>query len=222
MITSINFSKLIEALLPPDRRTYNTVKWNSSLSNEVQIDSDDVINIYKKGAIQTIWSAGTYSINEVVRYSKTIYRSTSDLNIDIPSQTQNWVVVSENFIGVDDRLRFTGEKLTLEFALNEWFDTVFRQPPFISDIFINVNPTVDTPFSVGNSEEESSVIYSDRSSEFIVDSFDISDTFYNMVIYVPNATLASLALDIADQLSIIRHFADKYVNAGITYNVIGY
>jgi len=115
-----------------------------------------------------------------------------------------------------------GEKLNLEFALNTWFDTVFRQPPAVSDIYLVTNAIAVSPvFRVGASELESTSVYSNISTELVINDYTFTDE-YNLSIMVPVAVYNALGStnDIRD--SIIRNFADKYVNAGITYDIITY
>jgi hypothetical protein len=108
--------------------------------------------------------------------------------------------------------------VVLEYALNKWFGTVFRQPPTLSDIYILNNAVLTPVFVVGASEDESSDIFGDISSEFIIDDYDFT-TAYAFSIYIPTAVYDALG---AAKESIVRNFADKYVIAGILYNITPY
>jgi len=222
MITSVNYINLIKALLVPDKRTPNNIAWNTALVDRVDNEHINIFNYYKAGQIAPFWSATTYNIDDRVRYGKTIFQNTISGNTIQPTFDNTWVVISDNFIGVDNRVLFTGEKLTLEFALNQWFDTQFKQPPLVSDIYISTNSISDSTFIVGNIDDETSLVGNNTSLEFITDSYINAATFYNMIIWVPNIKLSTLGTTLADQQNTVRVFGDKYVNAGITYAVSGY
>ena len=72
-----------------------------------------------------------------------------------PSNTNVWEVVNNNFIGVAERDLYFNQKLTLEYALNRYFNTTFRQPNGVtmsathSDIYISDNTFSYNTFHIG-------------------------------------------------------------------------
>jgi hypothetical protein len=215
------FVKVQEALTP-DKRQPKQVAFQKGLVSDIDNLHTQLFSTYKNYQILPIWTAGTYNRKDLVRYGKSIFQSNIDLNTSVPSFDNNWNLLNNNFLGNDFRIAIRGEKLILEYALNIWFDTVFRQPPFVSDIFINTNTTfaID-PFRVGTSEFESSGVYSDISSELVVNSYSFT-TQFNLFINVPIAFFNSLGVTNNIRESIIKSFADKYISAGITYQIITY
>ena len=222
MITQVDYDALIIALLVPDKRTTNTVAWNEALVDSTANEHSIIFDYYKQGLIAPFWSATTYNIGDIVRYGKSTWQNTLSGNTVAPSTNNSWALVAENFIGVDDRILFTGEKLTLEYALNKWFDTTFRQPNLVSDIYITTNTNTESTFIIGNFDDESSLMGNETSSEYVTNSYVNVAAFNNMIIWVPITKLSTLGTTLADQKNTVRMFGDKYVAAGIIYDVQSY
>lgn len=217
---NVNYNTTIESLLVPDKRTKKTVAFNTALVAEVANDHDLLFTIYKDYSILPTWTAGTYAKNQLVKYNKSIYQSVENGNTTEPTLSEKWRLVSENFLGSDFRLSITGSKLNLEYALNTWFGSTFRQPSVgVSDIYLTTNSIAQAPvFRVGINELESSSVGTEISSQLIVDSYSFA-TQYNLTINVPSALFTSLGTTNDVRNSVIRSFADKYINAGLTYQI---
>jgi hypothetical protein len=219
----IDYNTTIENLLVPDKRTTKTVAFNTALVAEVSNNHTLLFSKYKDFTILPVWASGTYAKNELVKYGKSIFQSVEGSNTTEPSKSDKWRLVSDNFLGSDFRLAIRGEKLNFEFAINTWFETMFRQPADgVSDIFVSTNPIVPiSVFRVGINEFESSKVFSDVSSELVINSYAFASQF-NLSINVPVAVYNSLGATDAIRTSIIRSFADKYINAGLTYTCVTY
>lgn len=220
---NVNYNTTIENLLVPDKRTKKTTKFNTALVQEVANNHVILFDTYKNYNSLSNWTAGTFAKNALVKYGKSIFQSIESGNTTEPTYSDKWRLVSDNFLGSDFRLSITGAKLNLEFALNTWFGSVFRQPAVgISDIFIatnNVSPV--SVFRVGFTEFESTNVYTDTSAQFVVNDYDFA-TQYNLFINVPLALFNSLGATDSIRTSIIRNFANKYINAGLIYQIITY
>ena len=208
-------------LLPPDKRNNRMIAFVRSLLSPVQLLRDILIDSYGNGSTASDWVAGTYARGVLVRYNKSIYESLEDGNTANPADVTKWVLVQENFIGVLDRARFNGQKIILEYALNTWFFTTFRQPPLVSDIYIGNASALINPFIVGGAEANSSAVYANSSTEFIIDGYSFS-VQYNFTIYFPVAVYTALSADAAAREKIVRSFVDKYVPVGIFYQIQTY
>ena len=219
----INYNTTVENILVPDKRTKKTVAFNTALVGEVANNHNLLFSKYKDFTILPIWTAGTYAKNELIRYGKSIFQSIENANTTEPTYSNKWRLISDNFLGSDFRLEIRGEKLNLEFALNTWFGTVFRQPNIgLSDIYLVTNSvTPINVFRVGNTEFESSKVFSNLSDEFIINLYNFTQQ-YNLTIKVPVSVFNSLGSTNDIRNSIIRNFADKYINAGLTYQIITY
>jgi hypothetical protein len=217
---SVDYNQKVIETLVPDKRQPKTVAFLQQLAKEVSGNHNQLFTIYKGFQSPTIWSAGTYTKNTVVRYAKSIYLAAENTSAE-PSFSNAWILVSPNFMGNDFRLAIRGEKLNLEYALNTWFNTTFRQPPLVSDIYLSTNVILDQIFRVGINENESSNIYKDISSEFVINNYLFTDQ-YNLTINVPLSVYNALGSTTDIRTSIIRNFANLYISAGITYNIITY
>ena len=219
----VNYNTVIENLLVPDKRTKKTFAFNNALSLEIANNHNLLFNIYKNYSIYSNWTAGTYAKNAFVKYGKSIFQSIENGNTGQPTISNKWRLVSDNFLGSDFRLSITGEKLNLEYALNTWFGSTFRQPSVgISDIYITTNNIIDLPvFRVGINEFESTAVRSDGSDQFVINSYTFA-TQYNLTINVPTALFTSLGATTEIRTSIVRAFADKYINAGLIYKIQTY
>lgn len=209
------FQLFINALTSP-------LAWNNSnLFNEYSIGSNapfyDEFTTYNIGdkvididnAVYECFQNGTYGIEPIDGYNPLV-----------------WQLVSQDFRGVLERLRYTGQKLHLEYILNNWFHTSWVQPdsqnmPMTTRpyIYIDNNLLENNVFTVfDNDTQSSSSYYFDIYSQaFVVDTYSfVTDGF---TIYVPSGFYAALG-SFAEQK--IRAIADLYVIAGIKYNIDTY
>lgn len=222
-IYNIDFKKLTSRLLPPDKRGAFMRNWVYALAVPLQWLRDLVLGDYKSGATYAPYSdANTYSKYERVIYRYSVYESLVNNNLaNDPLNVSYWQLVQENFVGVDERIKYNGNALELTNALNKYFGTVFRQPPNTSDIFLTAHFRPQSVFVVGGSASNSSVVYRNRSSEFVINSYTFAG-FVNLTINVPVAVFEALDDDPTNREPIIRNFADRYIVAGIIYEVTTY
>lgn len=218
---SLNYIQKLVELLSPDKRDDSIVALNKPAFNDIQNLHDNLFFTFKQYQAISVWTSGTYAKNAKVKYQKSIYQSLVNGNTTTPTDV-SWVLVSPNFFGVDNLIKIRGEKLVLEYALNLWFDTVYRQPYVLSDIYLTLNTAIyQSPFKVGDFEIQCSKVTTVGSSDFI----GIDYTFlvqYGFTINVPIAVFNALGSDDTIRENIVRDFADKYVNCGIKYNVQTY
>lgn len=220
---NLNYNTIVETLLVPDKRTKKTVAFNTALVSSITNNNNLLFSTYKDYTLLPNWTAGTYTRNELVKYGKSIFQSVENANTTEPTQSDKWVLVSENFLGSDFRLSITGSKLNLEFAINTWFGTIFRQPSAgVSDIYFITNNIIPIPvFRVGTTSFDSTAVSTVSSEQLVVNSYSFS-TQFNLTINVPSALFLSLGSTNDVRYSIIKSFADKYINAGLTYQIITY
>ncbi len=221
-IYNVDFDQKAVELLPPDKRFTKNVGWVRSLLSQNQYNHTDIFIDYKTGSAYPVWNnLGTWNIGQRVIYGQSVYESIINNNSLVPTDVTGWRVYQQYFIGVDERLTYRGENLILTYALNERFNTTFRQPPLVSDIYITNNQIGIIPFVVGENEFESSVVYFDFSYNFIINSYT-PNSVTNFTIFVPLAVYNSLSADPLSREKIIREFADRYVNVGMTYTITTY
>ncbi|MBC7383025.1 MAG: hypothetical protein H7296_08530 [Bacteroidia bacterium] len=213
----------VEEGLPPDKRTLKNVSFMKALVGDVSNLHTQLFGTYKTANFSlTQWDGSPINRNQNVRYGKSVFQSLIDNNTSEPTMSSTWLLITDNFLGSDFRLAIRGERLIFEYAINAWFDTVFRQPTQLSDIYTTTNTILSVPvFRVGSSEQESSNVFSNTSSELVINDYNFNSQF-NMTIWVPLAFFNSLGATSSLRESIIRNFADKYINAGIIYNCATY
>lgn len=221
-IYAVDFAKALTRLLPPDKRFPIITSYLKSLAAPLQWLRDLWLGEYRTGSTAQEWlNTSTYSKYERVIYTIYVYESLVDNNTSVPTDRSAWQIVQETFIGLSERLAYNTDVLVLTYALNKRFKTTFRQPPNQSDIYIDVHQKQLDVFLIGATESESSKVYSNKSSEYIIDSYDFN-TFYNATIWVPVAAYNSLDTISANCEKIIRAFVDKYIAAGILYQIQTY
>jgi hypothetical protein len=74
---------------------------------------------------------------------------------------------------------------------------------------------------IGGDESNSSLVYLDSSSEFIVNSYTFV-SFNNFAIKIPVAVYTGLSTDALAREKIVRGFVDQILPAGITYTIQTY
>lgn len=209
-------------MLPPDKRFTRIVAWVIILLSPIQYLRDLWFGAYRTGSTATPWVNGnTYDKYDQVNYNKVIYESLVMNNTDVPTTTASWKIVQQNFIGLSERIYYNGQKLVLEYAMNKWFGTTFRQPPSQSDIYISSNSTAVAVFRSADSEAFSSVVFTDISSEYVINDYTFA-VAYNFTIHCPVAVYNALDPNNINNDKIFRAFVDKYVPAGVTYNIVTY
>lgn len=218
---------------PPKRRTTKMLAWVKLLLYPLQVLYDTMFGTYKDGNIASDYDgATTYAIGDQVKYiDKAIYQCYVSSTGNIPTNANYWFKVQNNFVGIEPRMKYNSQHITLEWALNEWFGTTFVNTPSASDIFIDTNLNDDTAFWVGINNIDSSLVVVDNADVFgWIQADDISQSFNYFTINVPIAVANALTTEAPDSVpnisvnreNIIKKLADTYVVAGITYNVVTY
>jgi hypothetical protein len=147
--------------------------------------------------------------------------SLEDDNTDAPT-SESWYKQQDNFIGLNERLAFNGNNLVLTWALNRWFQTTFRQPPDISDIYLTVNRRPLTIFRFGVAESICSEFFLDRSTEGIDNNDEASIGYVDLTINFPTAIYDALDPVDANRQPIIRAFVDQLIYSGVLYQIAVY
>jgi hypothetical protein len=221
-IYDVDFSQIAVQATPPDKRYRYFVAWLKALVKPVQWLRDLWMGDYRTGTTAVAWISGTtYAKYARVLYKQKVYESLVNGNTNTPTEKATWMVVQQNFIGVFERVLYNGCKLIFEYAINKYFGSVFRQPPGVSDIYITVSPKPYAVFISGGTVGTSSVVFSNNSSQFIINYY-IFSPFSNMTIHVPVALFSALDTDPLNSEKIIRNYADQYIIAGILYDVVIY
>lgn len=228
-IYDLDFNNWVTNSLPVLKRTERAVQWLTSLLAPLQWLHDNFFNEYANGSASALYAgATTYAIGDRVvdNLNNGVYESQSVQTGVQPSTATEaqWQKVSDDWRGVRERVKYTSQKITLEYALNKWFRTTWVQPDDVSaptrpDIYIDNNLITNLAFvAYANDTDSSDAFAADIFQQnFIVDSYAFSGNWFT--IYVPVAIHTALGTQADDK---IRAIADRYVIAGITYSIDTY
>lgn len=210
----INFNNKATELMPPDKLTARLLGFIKALIAPVEYMRYKLLIDFKVGSAYDEWSAGTYAKGDIVVYKKVLYESKIDGNTDTPPSS-NWALYLNSFIGADDRVRYNGQKLVLEYALNQYYSTEFRQPNLVSDIYIETLGYTLQGFLIGETEDFSSSVGQTTSSGFVGSLTPFLQT-YNFKIWFPNSVYAGT------NESEVRNFVDKIIPKSLNYSIDTY
>lgn len=232
-----DFSQQTLNLIPPNKRNKITLAFLGVYAAEFQYLRDLLFDTRANGFSGAIWSAGAYTLGQRVRYiDRSVYEVVVASTSATPGTSTDWLKIQNIWIGSRERIKYNGKKLLLEYILNKWFDTVFRQPTAYtaatpdatayytpkSDIFITNTALVNNVFRVGITESESSFVSISEAEavDAVFDDYSFSATSFT--INVPVAVWTALGADAPTRDGAIRALADKYVIAGILYKIVTY
>lgn len=211
----INFDQQAQDLLPPDKRSNENVGFLRGLLKAIQWSRDLILGNYKTGSFAARYASGTYSAFDQVIYKKSVYYSLTDNNTALPTNPLFWKLIQPNFIGVDERIRFNGQSIVLEYALNKRFGGTFRPPPSLSNSDIYFTKTSLSPYGFRIGQTIGSLVGQTNSSDTIGSSLPFI-LLNNFTINVLN----SLYVQTNDQE--IRGFVDLYIPISINYTITSY
>ena len=225
-IYDINYQSTGKTILPPSKRLPKWLAWIYSLLKPMQYVRDLFFDIFIGGANYNIFDAGQfYSYGDrAVWFDNTVVECLNDIpklgSVSAPDITpENWIVVCENFIGVDERIKYNPQIIVLEWALNRWF----RNEAATDQIYIQTNSTRSNFFLLG----ESSMYSSSMANQSVFSSFFIGNAYsaaiqYDFTIFVPVALFNTLGASAGDREEAVRNIANKYNTAGINYDIQTY
>jgi hypothetical protein len=169
----------------------------------------------------------TYSVGSRAKDYWGVYESQANGNTgNALSNTTWWVKVLDSYIGVNKQLNYNGNKIVYELALNDWFNTTFRQyadaayTP-LSDIYITTGAPAFTTFVVGDTV--GSTVGDTMSSGYIGDTptYTVAST-YKYTINVPVSVYNSLGATATIRDKAFRQFADRLKPSGMIYTINAY
>lgn len=229
MVFGINFYRESQQMSPPNKRDQGHLAWYDSLLYPLQWLFDLFFTQYAQGFTGPKWSAISFNKGDRVRYiDRGVYEALQNVTgADVPGTSANWLKVSDLWIGANERVLYDGRKLALEYALNKWFDNgsfspTFRQPPLVSDIFITNNIVVVNQLKIGVSDIGDAIGIDESFTTNGIPIQEIADNPIAFGVNVPVALWTSLGSTSTDRDNVIRSIVDKYVIAGIKYNVLTY
>jgi hypothetical protein len=221
-IYNIDFHHQIIEALPVNKRLTKWANWLFVLTYPITWLKNVTYGVFKSSYNPSTWSAGTYNNGDVVEYLFKTYISLIDGNTDVPT-TSNWELISNNWRGVDERVYFTANKGTFEYALNLFFRGVWTDIT-TKDIYIENNVIESGFFRVGLSttEAQSTFVGLTLSSEPIAEDPENYGEQASYTIFVKESIFNGLGSTDTERENTVRSFADRYNIAGLFYSVEKY
>ena len=213
----VDFKYLSEALSPVKYRTGSFTGWLYSLLKPIEWVHNSIFKGTKDGLFQrSKWSNVTaFTVGQLTQYGESIYYCDVSNTNKIPNTSpQYWSLYVPDRLGVNERIRITGQKRILEYELNRRFKTftvTFPQNPLIPDIYIQNTPTL--PLFVIGLEQSSGIFTAGQHDGIFKDPLLLSNNF---TVYVPTTKYTEYGE------KAIRQEVDKYLTAGLNYNVVTY
>lgn len=219
-IYDINFNTQTDNLENPLRRKPKFAAWMHTLMKPLQwlhnlfyIEYvNGSYNLHNKYNSLTAYTVG----DRVYDSNRGLYECIQLGTGNPPTDTKYWIKILDNFIGLEERRKYTSQIITFEYMLNRWF---FNNP---SDpqIYIQNNNIISNIFLMAPSDTYSSKMsvndYFSTSYMFVDPSYPST---YNFTIYVPAVLFTTLGNNLNNRENAIRAYADKFVLAGIRYNI---
>ncbi len=233
MLYQVNENILVQTLLPVDKRLPVISAYVDALITPMQyLNNKDIAYIYGSTfsyyATSSTYNNGDF-VNGGLYYNNATYQSITSSNINnILSSTSSWQQYTDCFIGISERYNYNCQKIVLEFGLNRWFNTTFRNPngvtgsSVLSDIYIQDNFLLTGPFIMGPfGDLRTSTMAPMVSSSFmgVTTSYLTGGTSpYYYTIWVPSAILAS----IPGGTTSVTNITNKWNALSINFNVMPY
>ena len=214
-----------EKFLPPLLRRPVRLSWLQVLLRSLQKKNDDNFNnqSYLSGwtGLSKWSSAVTYNNGNLTRFGIAVYESliANNLNVSPPSDNTKWLLLENDFVGVNERVKYNSGKMLFEYVLNRYLNVTATTLPAI---YIN-NLTIDlTGFYLGFDNNNPSGYLGDETNQidFMGDNYSLNT--YAFVIFVPLALFMTLGGNLADREQTVRNVADKYVLTGMKYSISKY
>jgi hypothetical protein len=224
---SCDFDITSVELLPVHKRVNNIKNVLFSLVAPLN-ELETVFTYLREGSAAGNYSGIiVYTFGQFVNYQRRVYyrnQVTAGYSAGVtPNNSTYFVPVLEYSIGLDERIRFSPQKILLEYALNRIFQTTFNQPPTLSDIYITNENTDDDAFVVGDDDEDTSTVsQTDELYDWAVTELDPDVGLPDFVIHVPVAVWTALAGTPTERDNIILSVANKIKLFGYKASVTTY
>jgi len=234
-------------LTPPSKRKPTTLAYLGVFAWKLQFLHDLFFNYYANGSIAPFWVSGnTYSFeSKVVDIDNAVYSCTSSTGVtsttNPKNDTANWIKILNTYIGVRERVAYTGQTAILEYALNRFFlvavSLPFARANHINQIYIVNNAQPNNRFYLTRGNNAPNNSYLNRGGSYN-NYYVVRNTYtFNLnafTVYVPTALYSAIAANQPPGQvspndpsptaagSAIRAFLSKYVQCGFNFNILTY
>lgn len=223
-----NFYLQAQRLTPIEKRQAVRLGLLECISEGIQWNRDNFFDEYIEGDSAAVWDVSTpYVKEDRVNYQNRIYYCIADNTGNLPTDTTYWTQVLADFRGAAERIKYNFQKIMLEYILNKWFATTFRQPStgLDSDFYIVSNDRDGDIFYVSESSSVDGVFLPSVVPQFATQSEDYigeTSTFTasaNFTVNYPVATIPSTSDEKYFQMVALM---EKYKIAGSTVEYVSY
>lgn len=226
-IYDVNFNQTTVEILPTHKQLENVEDVLFSLEKPLN-ENVTFFKWLREGSSAPDYNPITvYTFGETANYQRrSYYRNeiTAGYTAGIaPNNTTYWTKVIDNNIGLSERIRFSPQKILLEYALNAVFGTTFIQPPSLSDIYIQNNNTDDDNFFIGEVDTNTANISeTDQLADYFIAESDGDLLKADFTVFVPVAVWTALAGTTQERNNIILSVVNKLKLFGYTADVQTY
>lgn len=224
-ITDINFFTFWANNLPVRRRTARRIARGFVYMRPLQWLRDRFFNEYY--ALDQLIDAFDptlqyYSTNQVVyavdRANYEVLPGVTPPIGTLPTNTNYWIKLQDNFVGLKWRQQTTAEKLKLEYYLNLYFWTDFGSP-----IYITTNSSSQTDFFVSADDNlsDNAVLANGEAAGFVTTlnpNFNITAYTIN----IPVSVFNSLGTNTSQREAVVRAQVDPRNLSGVLYDIATY
>ena len=220
-IYDIDFNLQSDNLDNPLRRKPKFAAWLHSLMKPLQWIHDLFYVEYINGAYGLyayFILPNAYNVGDRVVYAdRGVYECILGTAGNYPTDTIYWIKILDNFVGLNERMKYTSQIITFEYLLNRWFFNY----GIATQIYVQNNPIIQNVFVMGQTGLYSSAMaVNSIYSTSYMNTAPSFPTFYNFTIYVPSSLWVHLGSTTSQREKAIRAYADKFVLAGLNYNVL--
>ena len=224
-------------LLPPQRRLPVFLAWLLSILTPLQWLHDLVFTAYYGGSSAANWDAFTiYHYGTRVKYKDyAIYEVVnpigSGITGSVPGQSSDWMKVLDTFVGVGERVLYTGQTAMLEYILNYYFSVGTVALPWtrasqVNQIYISLN-TLSSGFWLTNASGQTLTSYMANAAPF-QKNFMHAASSYNPYAFTINVPVAVDAAITANQVAgvtakqLITTIVQKYCQCNFLFSYATY
>lgn len=216
----INFTTLSNALNVPRLRKTKIVSFLNVLSNQLTNRRSKYFDYYVGGALPATFNIGAvYILGNKVIYGFRLYECVAPVQVvgEYPDTSVNFILMQNDFAGADERLKYTNQKVMLEYILNRYFNMATTLPK----IYINNNFTVN--FSGWLYKDDTLTMQvkkaSSNSAYLLSGDYALPATQNDFTIHISAPLYAAISPTPATANLIIRNLVDKYNIVSVRYNI---
>jgi hypothetical protein len=226
-IYDVDYEQTSREIFPTHKRKTKLLALANSITKPL-VELNLFWKFFRDGGSFTAYDAlTTYTFGQYVSYQRRVYIRNEVIDGYAagvyPLNKKYWTNILKSSISANERAKFGPSKIVYEYALNKIFETTFRQPPLLSDIYItNLNVT-DNAFYVGQLDTATAFVsQTDQSALFFVTQNDPVPNEADYAIHIPVSVWTALAATNVERDAIVSSVANKYRLVGYNFQIITY